>query len=311
MSGKLTGRRLPSLNALRAFEAVGRRGRITTAANELSVSHGAVSRQVKLLEQALGVALLEGPKTRLKPTPAAEALLAALTPAFDMIEAAVARTGWSAEQLPICCHATPSSKWLIPRLPSFHAAHAEIRVDLTELPSTDFTMPGVKASVRMLEAPAPGAFRTTRFMDNHIGPVLAPALAARFDGSIESLLGLPLLGSTSRLQSWAEWASLAGVAFDPAHPVRRFARMQYMLEAAIAGLGVGNAPWPLVAGDIEAGRLVAPLGFVPAQSYFAVITPEGRLDRATRRFVDWLLAEGAAMPAAPTPAAASPIHCCR
>ena len=300
MSGKLTRRQLPSLNALRAFEAVGRRGRITAAADELGVSHGAVSRQVKLLQEALGVTLLEGPKHRLRPTPAAEALLAALTPAFDMIEAAVARTGWSAEQLPICCHATPSSKWLIPRLPSFHAAHPSLRVELSELPSTDFTLPGVKASVRMLTGPAPGPFRTTRFMDNHVGPVLAPALAAGLGGSVAALLALPLLGSTSWPQGWTEWAGLAGVAFDPATPVRRFARMQYMLEAAIAGLGVAIASWPLVADDVAAGRLVAPFGFVPAGGFFGVITAKGRPDRATRAFVDWLVAEGERLPAPPT-----------
>jgi DNA-binding transcriptional LysR family regulator len=304
MSANLTSRRLPSLNALRAFEAVGRRGRITAAADELHVSHGAVSRQVKLLEQALGIALLEGPKNRLRPTPAAQALLAALTPAFDMIEEAVAATGMAAEQLPICCHATPSSKWLIPRLPRFHAAHPGLRVELSELPSTDFTMRGVKAAVRMVAGPAPGPFDTTGFMPNHVGPVVSPAFG-HLTGDVAGLFALPLIGSTSWPQGWRDWAELAGVGLDRARPIRRFARQQYMLEAAIAGLGAAIAPWPLVAGDIAAGRLTAPFGFVRAPGTFAVITPRGRRDPATRAFVDWLVAEGRAMPQPPAPAEAS------
>ncbi|HZB38391.1 MAG TPA: LysR family transcriptional regulator, partial [Beijerinckiaceae bacterium] len=84
-------RRLPSLNALRAFEAAGRLGRMTLAAEELCVTHGAVSRQVRQLEQALAARLLEGPKSRLVLTEAGRALLAELTPVFDRLEAAVRR----------------------------------------------------------------------------------------------------------------------------------------------------------------------------------------------------------------------------
>lgn len=72
-----------------------------------------------------------------------------------------------------------------------------------------------------------------------------------------------------------------------------------MFEAAIAGLGVAIGPWPLVAADVEAGRLVAPFGFVPGSGYFAVIIGDGRPDRAPRAFVDWLAEEGRRMPPAP------------
>ncbi len=119
-------RQLPPLNALRAFEAFGRHGRMTLAAEELCVTHGAVSRQIRQLEEHLGVALTEGPRSRLRMTEAGLKLAQALTPAFDQIAAASPRRAPDGPRpLVVSCLPTFAMKWLIPRLPGFQAGHPE------------------------------------------------------------------------------------------------------------------------------------------------------------------------------------------
>jgi len=293
MSGNLTtGRRsLPSLNALRAFEAVGRLGRMTLAAAELGVTHGAVSRQVRLLEEAVGTPLLEGPKAASRPTAAGRELLASLGPAFDLIEAGVGRVGQAATRVPVACHSTLITKWLIPRLHRFRTAHPDVDVELREMAAADMFVPGAKVSVRLMSGALPGPYVTAAFMPIDVGPVLSPDLAA----GAADLLRLPRLVSSSWPQGWSRWAELSGREIGAASTEQVFGRMHYMLGAAIAGLGVAIASWPFVADDIAAGRLVAPFGFVRTPDAVAAITPAGGTDRATRRFLDWLRAEAAAM----------------
>ncbi|HEX3363519.1 LysR family transcriptional regulator, partial [Phenylobacterium sp.] len=106
MFDNLTSTSLPSLNALRAFEAMARTGRATLAAEELNVTHSAVSRQVKALEASLGVRLFQGPKHRLALTPAGQALLPALSHAFDEIASAVRRLKSDGEDLHLAVNAS-------------------------------------------------------------------------------------------------------------------------------------------------------------------------------------------------------------
>src|SRR6218665_819144 len=110
-------RRIPSLNALKAFEAAGRHGRMTLAAEELNVTHSAVSRQIQHLEAMLGVPLFEGPKNRLRLTEAGTALLSGLGMAFDQIDASVRAVADTDEgPLDVSCPGTFTMRWLIPLL---------------------------------------------------------------------------------------------------------------------------------------------------------------------------------------------------
>ena len=118
----LMKRRLPPLNALRSFEAAARLGRMTAAAEELAVTPGAVSRQVRQLEQSLGMRLFEGSKNKPQLTAAARTLLPALSAALDQIEDAVRAASQEGRgTLDVLCFNTFTVKWLIPRLYDFHA----------------------------------------------------------------------------------------------------------------------------------------------------------------------------------------------
>lgn len=296
MCAKLTApRRDLSLNALRAFEAMARTRGATAAAAELGVTHGAVSRQVKALERALGVPLFTGPKHRLELTPAGADLLRPLTLAFDQIAHAVAAARSPAGPLRLAVHASLSVKWLIPRLSRLARAEPALTVELTELPPRAMRQRHAHAALRLLSREDQAGVPCHRFMANSIGPVLSPALLAGHGGDP---LAAPRLASATHPQGWREWAQAAGAALPDA-PVQSFAHLHFAFDAAVAGLGAMVAPWPLVAEDLAAGRLVAPLGFTPADSDFVLIPAPGDEARALRPLLRWLRAEADAMPAAP------------
>ena len=298
----MAARSLPPLNALRAFEAFGRRGRMTLAADELCVTHGAISRQIRQLEDHLGVALTEGPRNNLILTEAGLTLALALTQALDQIEAALPRPAGSGDgTLVVSCLPTFAMKWLIPRLPDFVAAHPEIQARIVESNGPfDFRADGVDLAIRMRlpDAPPSPDAEVTPFLKHYVGPVASPALAAQVR-DLESLARLPRLHTRTFMESWSEWEAAAGVALPPAAVNRQFDHYFYMLEAAAAGLGVALSPWAFVENDLGAGRLVAPLGLIPGRAEVCALTPKGKATRAARRFRDWLVAQGAATPAPP------------
>ncbi|MEO6339778.1 MAG: LysR substrate-binding domain-containing protein [Caulobacteraceae bacterium] len=290
-------RALPSLNALKALEAFARHGRMTTAADELCVTHGAISRQIKQLEAALGVALIEGPKSARRLTVAGAGMTPALTQAFDLIERSIPRHAPEANQtLKVSCIGTFAMKWLIPRLPAFVDRYpgADVRI-LESFGTVELGSTWADVAIRIQNETWPAELEATPFLPNHVGPVLAPALAAR-DGE---LFGLPRLRTDTRPQAWEEWAGLVGATLPAGGVERGFEHNYYMLEAATAGLGVAVAPWPLVAPDVLAGRLVAPMGFTRKAGDFVLLRLKSARGRLAIRFRDWLVEEGARSPTAP------------
>jgi DNA-binding transcriptional LysR family regulator len=298
----MAARSLPPLNALRAFEAFGRRGRMTLAADELCVTHGAISRQIRQLEDHLDVALTEGPRNNLVLTEAGLKLAQGLTQAFDLIETAVPRPAESGDgALVVSCLPTFAMKWLIPRLPDFVAAHPDIQPRIVESNGPfDFRADGIDLAVRMRlpDAPPSPDSDVTPFLKHYVGPVASPDLAAQVR-DLESLSRLPRLHTRTFLESWAEWEAAAGLTLPAAAVNREFDHYFYMLEAAAAGLGVALSPWAFAESDLTSGRLVAPLGLVPGQALVCALTPKGKATRAARRFRDWLVAQGAATPPPP------------
>ena len=290
---------LPPLNALRAFEAFARHGAMTAAGAELCVTHGAVSRQVGMLQEALGVVLVTGPRHRLTLTPAGEALALSLSGAFVAIHNAVAmvRTGPNRE-ISISCLGTFALKWLIPRLPGFLAAHPEIRVRMSESHApADFKRDQIDGAIRTCEqGAAPRGQEATPFLDLHQGLVVAPHLIVE-DASIAAIARLPRLHSATFRESWSVWSALMGIELPPASVEREFGHNHSMVEAVAAGMGAAIAPWAFVAPDVTSGRLAAPFNFIARPGHqFTFLRPTGKKDVAVDAFRNWLLAEGAASP---------------
>jgi len=297
-------RSLPSLNALRAFEAAARLGRMTLAGAELSVTHGAVSRQVRQLEQSLGVALFEGPKTRLRLTEAGATLLPYLTEGLERMEAGVRAVADEAQGvLDVSSMGTFSMRWLIPRLHRFRKSHPDIEVRLVagDGPPDFGRRDRFDIALRVGPGPWPDDALATPLITEHIGAVMAPLIAGRLDPADPRSVSLvPRLESVTRPSAWSDWWSL--VAVGPCDlggaPHEHF---YFMLEAATGGLGACVAPWTLVMDDIRAGRLVAPFGFVASGQTYVALRRRGRAGRKADAFIDWLAEEARATPGPPLP----------
>lgn len=291
----MSSRALPPLTALRAFEAFARHGSMTRAAQELAVTHGAVSRQVALLQASLNTPLVEGSRRKLRLTRAGRALADDLAPAFAGIQRAVATArGAGPVEIEVSCLGTLAMKWLIPRLNGFVAAHPDIRVRLSEsYAPVDFRRDRFDCAIRILDdgQTVIGA-EVSEIMPQMQGLVAAPDVAPR--GAVwADLAGLPRLHASTFPESWRVWSELSGTALGPAPVQREFAHNHSMIEAAVSGLGLAIAPWAFVAPDLTSGRLVAPFGFVRRSARFVFIRPLGRAP-AVEAFGDWLAAEGAA-----------------
>lgn len=270
---------LPSLNGLRAFEAMGRTGSATRAAQELNVTHSAVSRQVKALEAALGVRLFEGPKHGLRLTEQGRTLLAGLTEGFDKLAAAVGRIR-ERRELRLAVHPSLAVKWLVPRLADLEARHTEIVLHITELENRALKQRGADLALRHVDAAMRDTPGLEVLAENRVGPVCAPALAA-------SIMTSTRLITRTREIAWAEWSELSGQA-QPGGRSRVLPHQHVVLDAALAGLGAAVLPWMIVADDIAAGRLVAPFGFVPNDGALALIRNGGEPDSAERTLMRWL-----------------------
>jgi DNA-binding transcriptional LysR family regulator len=286
------------LTALRAFEAFARLGKMSLAADELCVTHGAVSRQVRGLEALCGVKLTHGPRNALKLTDAGERMARSLGRTFDELEQTfVEARAAAARELHISCVGTLAMKWLIPRLSGFHARHPELSIRVTEAYGpVDFTREPFDAAIRLTESVTRPGLTAIPFLDNYHGPVVAPGLAL---GGLD-LAHTPRLHTRPHLQAWDEWSAHAGISVPSASENREYEHLFYMLEAAVAGLGVGLSPWIYVANDIAAGRLAAPFGFVPTPARFQLILPGAPPKRGLNAFRDWLIEEAATAPAPPT-----------
>ena len=287
-------RRTHPLNALRAFEAAARLGRVSAAADELGVTHGAVSRQVRQLEQYLDVELFEGSRRRPVVTLAGARLADRLTPLFQrlddtLIDVVDQRHG----PLDVACYSTFAVRWLIPRLHRFQKANQNIDVRLTT--SEDRIATGRVRHDMLIVALDPKsdlAEGDIQLFEEVLGPVVAPKLvSARRKTTLAVLADLTLLETRTRRNAWPIWAK-AQSQVRPERPSRtaEFDHYSLAIEAASSELGVCIVPLHLVADEVRSGRLVAPLGFSES-GYRYVMRARTPTSDKVERFLTWIRAE--------------------
>ena len=290
-------RDLPPLNALRAFEATARHGSVSRAAEELHVTHGAVSRQLRALEEQLGVVLFGKEGRGLKLTDAGQRLSAVSGEAFEALREVCFELREGREQAPFVlgCPGSLLARWFIPRLDRLQRDLPQLRLQLSASEGElDPRRPGLDATLCFAAPPWPADMQVFELDVERIGPVLSSRharYAALRAAPPDALLGEPLLHTASRPQAWPQWARAQQL--DPAGLSlgQGFEHLYYLLEAAVAGLGVAIAPQLLVADDLAAGRLEAPWGFVATPARLALWVPARATDRRAAALADWLRAE--------------------
>lgn len=291
-------RDLPPLNALRAFEAAARLQSVSRAGDELHVTHGAISRQIRALEEQLGVSLFDKDGRGVKLTDAGLRLRDVTSESFERLRGVCADLRRQQEERPFVlgCPGSLLARWFIPRLDRLQRELPELRLQLSASQGElDPRSAEVDATLLFADPPWPADMQVFELAPERIGPVLSPRYAnhARLAAATaEALYAEPLLHTTSRPQAWPQWAAAQGLAAERMQQGQGFEHLYYLLEAAAAGLGVAIAPQTLVADDLRAGRLVAPWGFVETTGCLALWTR--RVDPRSERLAGWLREELAA-----------------
>lgn len=294
--------KLPPLNALRAFEAAARHLSITVAADELHVTPGAVSRQIRALEAGLGVQLLHRGHRQISLTGVGEDYYRAVKRAMDDLREATQRLNRRArrKQLKVRAYTTFAMRWLIPRLSSFHAANRGIEVLLTaSLDPVDFRKEDIDGAIRLGDGKWSGV-NAYRLVSNILVPVCSPALLAE-GPKVKRPADLrhhTLLHSIARPDDWAHWLTAVRADRDvDARSGMTYQSSAMAYAAAIEGQGFAIAQRFLVAADLDAGRLVTPFRQAVDMGDFTyyLLTPADRKESASMEvFRRWLLDQFAA-----------------
>jgi LysR family transcriptional regulator, glycine cleavage system transcriptional activator len=291
-------RPLPPLNAVRAFVAAARRSSFKDAAVELGVTHGAISRQVRLLEEWLGApALFRRLNRRVALTPSGDALLAEFGPALDRIAAASRqhreqRSRRATTVVRVNALATFSLRWLLPRLPVFRTENPGIEVQLT---TANEPVDSLADEYDVVIRGGPDTFHgfiSRPLLSECRLPVCSPmTVKQRPLASIADLRAHTLLHVTTMPRLWADWLTLAGhPGLKPAATLT-LDHFYLSIQAAIDGLGVALGPMALVTDDLAAGRLLTPFPDLnlPARGYFAYMPQNDPVNPASAVFCDWMV----------------------
>lgn len=281
--------RQAALGTLRFFEAAARLGSFVQAADELYVTHGAVSRQIRLLETSLGTPLFERRNRGVFLTPAGVQLRDAVQLAFERLDAALEAVRQPVRQGPlvVSCEPTIAMKWLIPRLGDFYRRHPEVQLHLFASGGpVAFQRDAVDVALRRNDFLWDAGLHAEKVCDEWIAPVCAPALLrqGRLDLSAQRLLH-----TASRPSAWAHWRAAGKHDGGGQGDSQTYEHFYLSLQAACAGLGVAIGSVFMAREDLDSGRLVAPFGFRRDGSGYFLLSPlpfDGDARRAT--LLRWL-----------------------
>jgi LysR family transcriptional regulator, glycine cleavage system transcriptional activator len=288
---------LPNMGILLAFEATARHGSVSRAAEELSLTQSAISRQIQQLEELLGVLLFRRSRQRMMLTDVgrmyASHVRNTLSELSDATHQAIALSGTSGV-LNLAVLPTFGTRWLIPRIPEFFAQHPDATVNFgVRLVPFDFAAEPFDAAIHFGQPHWPGAVCELLRHEEAV-PVCSPAYREREGIRLpEDLTHAVLLQQSTRPTAWAEWFASVGVGID--NPLRgpRFEQFAMIAQAAAAGLGAALIPNFLIADELASGRLeiLFPHSLVSGGAYYLVY-PEHKAEAPlVRSFRDWIIAK--------------------
>ena len=298
--------RLPSLNAMKAFEVTARCGSFTRAAEILCVTPSAVSRQVKHLEEQMGERLLVRGHQNLDLTPAGRQLLPVLSDSFERIRNTLqdVRQGSARQRLSLNVPLTLARRWLMPRLHRLRGAHPDLVLSIRTQPKDALSQRGtLDAAIRFGTGDWEALHSSHLFQEAHIAVAAPHVVAALSDAHgavhLDRFTLLHVLKREGRYLTWQHWVDAAGLEGVDVEQGFEFDTLDLAIEAAIAGIGVTIADRNMVADELAAGRLVQVLDIVVTgtQSYWLVRPPDADHHVGLQQFERWLRNELAAFTA--------------
>lgn len=285
-------RHLPPLNALKAFEATARLGGVQRASEELHVTHGAISRQVKLLEDWLGITLFERNQRALQLNQAGKDYLHSISTALDLIHQGTASVQHkSSNILGIATTHSFATKWLMDKLPAFSTLYPQYEVWLSmDQKRTDFVTSRVDVAIRMGKGPWPELHCIGLLKDTLVAVCSPEFLAENKLENPEDLARVTLLHDQDQSIQWHQWFNQFVPRSSAYKKGPRFSSSDILLSAAISGQGVALVSEVLAKDDLNRNNLVNPfeqsidLGFY----YWLVLPKHERPNRRLQHFIDWI-----------------------
>lgn len=291
-------RRLPSMMSLRAFESVARHGSFKAAADELSVTPGALSQQVKKLEDDLEIPLLVRQHRAIVPTDAGLRLQTGLTDAFLTIRESVeaVRPVTDSNTIVFACPPPFASKWLIPRLTELMEVQPDIDLRINaSYKLIDYAQDNIDVGVRLGTCSDHRLDEGERIEESFL-PLASPKFIEEQQlRESRDLLRVPLLSMSSskifpNIPTWEKWFEVVGLPpGNAARGVDFGNQIEHALDAALTGAGVVLGPRVLASADIAKGRLVNPFGpELPMKANYAVVHRKDRMPKKLHAFTEWL-----------------------
>ncbi|MDX1736621.1 MAG: transcriptional regulator GcvA [Alphaproteobacteria bacterium] len=287
-------RKLPPLKAIRAFEAAARLLSFSRAAEELNVTHSAISQQVRHLEAHYQRQLFVRTKSRIELTAEAQILLPTCTRMLDdlhLVSEEIRNRGRD-DSITINLTAAFATHWLVPRLGAFQQQFPDIHIRL--VPSArfeGFEGEGVDVAIRWGKM-SPAGITAIKLFDVDAFPACAPSLLEQSGGiqTAADILKYPLIHDDDGA-AWRTWFEMANIPYPEKHPEHFFADSSLALQAAVAGQGVITAGSILAAHDLEVGRLVIPLDIIMRNrnAYYLSYRANASNIRVIDEFARWVV----------------------
>jgi LysR family transcriptional regulator, glycine cleavage system transcriptional activator len=300
---KIDLRQLPPLKALKGFEAATRRQSIRDAADELCLTHPAVSHQVQLIEDALGVQLFAQSGRHIISTEEGRVLYPYVRAAFESLIEGVEAVHRNTLDKPlrVQTYVTASIRWLAKRVPLFLQENPRVKLTLSTC-AVEWEFDEVHADVGLVyceTVPDPARYHWVPLFEYSLFPVCSPALATKMGAKPKpaDLLDQPLVAIYTEVRNWETWFASTGLEFDPASPHMVVDTLAVALEMALDGEAIALVNGPFVDQDLASGRLVKPVehNAVCPGEWGLICRKDMRENVRVRTFMDWVAGHATAV----------------
>ncbi|NHI01667.1 LysR substrate-binding domain-containing protein [Oceanimonas sp. MB9] len=274
------------LKAFHIFHMAASSASYSEAAHKLNITHGAVSKQIKVLEQYLSQPLFYKQGRNVRLTREGELLKSYTEQAFNALDAGVSMLSRLQNPcLEVSCEPTLTMRWLMPRLSDFHLqSGVDVRLSTAGGPVTLGTT-GLAMAIRRDDFVSLHDYRKTPLVEEWVGPVCSP----EYWELVKADLGnIKLLHSQTRPKAWADWSAGYGDSFLADNVHQTFAHFYFCIQAAVDGLGAAIGSYPLVVDELKRGNLIAPFGFRLSGHSYILLSQNQAPDEPEQAFMHWL-----------------------
>ncbi|NVN80672.1 MULTISPECIES: LysR family transcriptional regulator [unclassified Vibrio] len=282
------------LKAFHVFHVAAHSTSYSEAAEKLNITHGAVSKQIKVLENHLSQTLFYKQGRNVCLTKEGELLKGYTEQAFQALDTGVQKLNQlNNHALEVSCEPTLTMRWLMPRLGDFYAESGiDVRLS-TAGGAVNLDATGLDMAIRRDDFKLTESYEQIPLVEEWVGPVCSPD----YWQQVKNNLGdVKLLHSNTRLNAWSDWGAITedtgnSGELSKSAANQTFAHFYFCFQAAVDGLGIALGSYPLIADDIERGNLIAPFSFVPSGHQYILLTQDSNQDESGSSFVTWLKSE--------------------